>query len=299
MTEAEALRVLGLDGVGPIAIGLNATSTDTPEADVSIDAETVRDAFGAQMYMLREARTDARSARERQRIDRAMALTRMARDRLLPAESPDHAVTEELARIERPQMTWHGLAALVIGVLLVLIGLLAELDWAPIGVVDAPDVAALPAAEVAQPPVSRALLDSVRLALQARWQETASSSLTEWLPGDTDLSGLTLPLLPAGWYWQGQRDGAFAAVDSAGQDWVLAAPLLEDDSLYWACFSARPGRSGCHVLAGDTILERRLPRGQVGARLLADALARLPPSQRQDGWSPQRWYGQALRQMSL
>lgn len=274
MTEAEALRVLGLESRAGI--------------DAAWKVESVRGAFSAQMRMLRGARGDAGSARDRLRVDRALRLTLMARDRLLPPDSPALALTQELPEIEQPRRFLPALAVLLIGVSMVVLGLLPVAGPVP---VDAQQDE-LPRAEAAvgKERVSRALLENVRVTLLARWQQLPAFRL----PSATDLEGMALPPLPAGWRWQGQRDGAFAAIDSDRQDWLLAAPLLENDSLYWACFSARPGRPGCHVLTGDRIIERRLPRGQVGARLLAEALARLPESQRQDGWSPERWYRQAL-----
>lgn len=279
MTEAEALRVLGLDGF----------ARQTPDRGPGIDPETVRNAFSAQMRMLRAARNEAGSARERQRIDRALTLTLLARDRLLPADSRAFAVTQELARIDHPRMSRHALLLLLIGVIMVIVALLpepapltSEADGDP-----APSGSPVEAVEI-----SRRELDSVRFELQEHWRQTSPLRL----PNVTSLEGVTLPELPAGWRWQGQRDGAFAVIDTNHPDWLLAAPLLEGDKLHWACFSARPGRDGCHALADDVIVERRLGRGQVGARLLAEALARLPDSQRQDGWTPERWYRQAVRQ---
>ena len=276
MTEAEALRVLGLDA--------------TAGNDGPIDAEVVRSAFSVQMRMLRGARSEADTSRERQRIDRALALTLMARDRLLPADSRAFALTQEMARIERSKLSRYALAVLLIGVVMVAMWLFPE---------PAPTLLDAQELRLGSPPaegnvrVSRELLEGVRLQVQAQWLQTPSTRL----PRDTDFGSMALPRLPAGWRWQSQRDGAFAAIDSAGEDWLLAAPLLENGNLYWACLSARSGRAGCHLLAGDAILERRLPRGQVSARLLAEALARLPDSQRQDGWLPERWYRQALRQL--
>ncbi len=286
MTEAEALRVLGLEGMGSPAF----------ESDTCIDADNVRNAFSAQMRVLRGARRKAGSVLERQRIDRALSLTLLARDRLLPADGRAFAVTQDLARIQRPRVFWHALAVLLIGFIMVILGLLPEpAQETESVVVPLYEELSPPAPAAEDVPVTRALLDSVRLALQEQWQQTPSLGWSWLLPGETDLDALAPPPLPAGWHWQGQRDGAFAAIDMIGQDWLLAAPLWEDGSLYWACFSARPGRTGCYVIADDAILERRLPRGQVGARLLAEALARLPDSQRQEGWSPQRWYRQAAR----
>lgn len=293
MTEAEALRVLGLGAIGRPELE-SPGAMPSGGTDGAADAEAIRNAFSAQMRMLRSARSEAHGARERERIDRALMLTLLARDRLLPADSRAFAVTQEMARIERPRLSRHAFVVLLIGALMVVLGLLPDPD--PV-VVDGQDEASVAASSPAPSPVkelrvSRTLLENLRLALQAQWQLLPSSRL----PAATDFGTLALPPLPAGWRWQAQRDGAFAAVDAAGADWLLAAPLLENGSLYWACFSARPGRDGCHVIAADRILERRLPRGQVGARLLAEALARLPQSQLRDGWSPERWYRQALRQ---
>lgn len=291
MTEAEALRVLGLEPFGQAQIGARGP-IPAGGSDGVIDAETVRHAFSVQMRMLRGARGEAANARERERIDRALMLTLLARDRLLPADSRAFAVTQEMARIERARLSRHGLVLLIIGVLMVALGLLPEPEDAGVVAEGGDEAALLAPAPVEEGQLSRALLDPLRLALQARWQPSVSSRL----PTATDFGDLSLPSLPAGWRWQPQRDGAFAAIAVTGEDWLLAAPLLEEGRLYWACFSARSGRAGCHVLAGDGILERRLPRGQVGARLLAEALARLPPSSLREGWSPERWYRQALRQ---
>lgn len=284
MTEAEALRILGID-VG--RRGEEATSAD-------VDAEDVRSAFAAQIRLLRSARSDSDSHHERQRIDRAVMLTLLARERLLPDDGPALAATQEFPRIETPRLSWQRCALLLIGVFMVVLGLLPEQPPRLLEASEKP-AAAAPASESAagETSVSRMLLDPVRLKLQARWLQGP----LQRLPGETALADLELPILPAGWRWQGQRDGAFAALDPADGDWLLAAPLLENGSLHWACFSARPGRAGCHPLAGDEIVERRLPRGQVAARLLAEALSRLPESQRHEGWSPERWYRQALNQL--
>ncbi|MCC5885285.1 MAG: hypothetical protein JJT88_02505 [Gammaproteobacteria bacterium] len=279
MTEAEALRVLGLQVGGRKA----------SDSDVRIDSETIRNAFSAQMQMLRGARSEADTARERQRIDRALTLTLLARDRLLPADSRAFAPTQEIPRVERPRTAPYALAVLLIGVIMVAVGLLPESVQDGVAVVADP---APPPAAAESLQLSRALLDDVRFRLQEQWRQTSPLRL----PAATDLHAVNLPALPSGWRWQGQRDGAFAAIEGSSGNWLLAAPLLEDGSLYWACFSARPGYAGCQVLPGDAIVERRLPRGQVGARLLAEALARLPDAERQEGWSPQRWYRQALQQ---
>ncbi len=272
MTEAEALRVLGIEG--------------------AFDAESVRDAFAAQMRQLREARADAKPGLERERIERALTLTLMARERLLPAESRAFAVTQEVARIRKRGISRYAIGALLLGIGMLVGALLplpqrqSETDAQPVA---EPQPVSGDAAERA----SREALDPVRMALSQRWQQAA---LTQ-LPAQTPLAEIDLPAPPQGWRWEAQRDGAFGLVAEDGDDWVLAAPLLEDDGLRWACFtSARAQRPGCFTLIPDPVLQRRVRQGQVDARLLADVLARMPAAQGDDAWSAERWYRQALRQ---
>lgn len=267
MTEAEALRVLGIEA--------------------PYDADSVRDAFAAQMRQLREARSNATPGLDRERIERALTLTLMARERLLPAESRAFAVTQEVARIRKVGFSRVAIGALLLGVGMLLGALLPLPPWST------GDTATL-ATEADAPlqAVSRETLDPVRTALSRRWQEAG----LERLPVQTSLAGVELPDPPAGWRWQTQRDGAFGLIEASGEGWLLAAPLLEDDGLRWACFSGSVRRSGCFVLVEDPVLERRVRRGQVDARLLADVLARMPAARGDEAWSAERWYRQALRQ---
>lgn len=266
MTEGEALRILGLEVPG------------NPEA--------VRAAFSAQMQAFREARALAAGGHERKRLDRALALTVAARDRLLPADGRAFAITQEMPRIRRLPGR-HMLVVLLLGGVLVVLGLIQDGSEPQTGTVEpeppSHDVAVAPA-------VSRMLLDEVRVALVADWQVSGR------LPQRTELEGIELPLPPDGWRWQGQRDGGFALVETSGEAWLLAAPLLEDGGLYWGCFSSRPGLADCFELGGDPILDRRLPRGQVDSRLLAEALERTAAGRQGGAYSAARWYRQALRQ---
>lgn len=272
MTEAEALRVLGIEG--------------------AFDAESVRDAFAAQMRQLREARQDAKPGLERERIERALTLTLMARERLLPAESRAFAVTQQVTRIGKRGISRYAIIALLLGIGM-FVGALLPLPQRP-SEGDAERAAeSLSSSHEVAARASREVLDPVRMALSQRWQQAA---LTQ-LPARTPLAELSLPVPPEGWRWEAQRDGAFGLVANAGDDFVLAAPLLEADGLRWACFtSARVQRPGCFALIPDPVLQRRVRQGQVDARLLADVLARMPAAQGDDAWSAERWYRQALRQ---
>ncbi len=267
MTEAEALRVLGIE--------------------VPYDKDSVRDAFAAQMRKLRGARNSAAPGLERERIERALTLTLMARECLLPAQARAFAVTQEVTRIRKPGYSRAAIGILLLGLGMLLGALLPLPPWSTAANAEVDSDLAAPAQTA-----SRQALDPVRTALSLEWQQAG----LQRLPAQTSIQDLDLPAPPAGWRWQAQRDGAFSLIDASGEDWLLAAPLLEDGGLRWACFSRRSGRSGCFVLAVDPVLERRVQRGQVDARLLADVLARMPAAQRDEAWSAERWYRQALRQ---
>ncbi len=290
MTEDEALRVLGLEA--------------------PIDPERVQHAFASQMLGFRTARVEARDPDDRERLDRAIELTRAARERLLPDGGRKFHLTRELPRLPQVQVTRGAWAAVGVGVALVAITLLLFKAFVPaddgVGTSVRLPAAALGVgiqhAGVDAGDGLEGLLAGVRAPLFERWLADGPSAGVARLPALTAIDGVGLPAPPRGWVWMPQRDGiiglvAIADTDADQSDWLLAAPLVEADVLRWACFSRTADYANCFYLGEDAILGRRVPLGYVDARALAEALSRLPSERTGGAFAAERWYRQAAGQL--
>jgi len=292
MTEDEALRVLGLEA--------------------PIDPERVQHAFASQMLGFRTARVEARDPDDRERLDRAIELTRAARERLLPDGGRQFHLTRELPRLPQVQVTRGAWMVVGVGVALVAITLLLFRAFAPASD-GAETVLRVPAATLGdrhqRDRVDRVdrgagpehVLAGVRAPLFERWAAQGPDGAAR-IPARTAVDGVELPAPPSGWTWSPQRQGIIGLValtdtEAAESDWLLAAPLIEAGRLRWACFSRNAAHADCFHLGADALIDRRAPLGHVDARALAEALARLPPERSSGAFAAERWYRQAADQL--